>query len=366
MQNLLMKEGELSENKEIKRPQLSLWSRLGPSLLLGAFAVFLFKCAPLYTPLTLAAFLGYAATRLWKKWGLYLSLAALIGVSIFLLRTGHEALWTTILSTSIAVSWLLIYLGGQESQALADDWEEKMQTLEKQRQLLEKQCRDIGLKLKEEQRQCLAESQRANSLSAELSFVTSQARESLEHLERQRLHLSKEHQALSVEILVDQQKNAALQLALDHASAQLIELEQKLGALIYVEDESPVDEEEVSLEQVQQQYALLREQFEEKSVALDQARKELFRVENEFLSSQKTWEERELAPSDEVQAFCRDLQALESESRELEAHIATLQEFISSLLEPKKRPRAKKGKALEGEQEFLPELLQNKIDQSVL
>jgi chromosome segregation ATPase len=333
-----------------------MWSRFGPSLLLGAFAALLFKCAPLYTPLTLIAFLGYAATRLWTKGGIYLSLAALVGASAFSLRSSHEVLWTLILSISIALSWLLIYFGGQERAAFEEAWQQKLHALEKQLQDVEKQCLETQLKLSEEQRQCLAERQRAQALSAEVSFISSQARASLEGLERERLQLSTECRVLSEEIHSHQEKNAALQLALSESSGRALQVEEQLNALICSQGSSV----ETGLEGIQQQHALLREQFEEKSEALDQARKELFRVEHTLLSVQKMQEEKAFLPSDEMQAFCRDLQVLEKEVHDREHLIASLQDVVSSLLEPKKRPPPKNRKKPHHGEELLLESLINR------
>jgi hypothetical protein len=330
MQNFFAGEEKIAE------PRLSMWSRLGPALLLGAFAALLFKCAPPYTPFIAVAFLGYAATRLWGKGGLSLSLIALVLVWIFSLRSTHELLWTALLSISIAVSWLLIYFDGQESAAFEEGWNEKIHTLDKQRQDLERQCLETRLKLSEEQRQCLAERQHAQDLSAEISLVCSQSRDTLESFEQ-------EHHAFSEEIRSHQQKNAALQDSLSESSARISELEEQLSALTRAQETA---EEETGPQEIGQQYALLREQFEEKSATLDQTRKELFRAEQDLLSLQKMTEEQELAPCEEIQAFCRDLQLLEQEVGDREHLIALLEDLATSLSLPKKRPPAKKRKAL--------------------
>ena len=81
--------------------------------------------------------------------------------------------------------------------------------------------------------------------------------------------------------------------------------------------------------------ALLREQFEEKSDALDQTRKDLFKVENDFLGLQKAWEEKNLEPSEEAIALAEDLKTMEDQCIEMENQVIFLQDFISTLLVPK-------------------------------
>lgn len=360
MQNLLANESESHEKTTMRRLHHSIWSRSGPSLLLGAFAVFLFKSAPLYWPLTLTAFLGYTAIRLWKIRGLSLSLIALCGVAIFVLRSGGESLWTTVLSTSIAVSWLLIYLGGQESKELSSLKEEWIKSLEKEKSDLEKQLCEVNFKLAQERREHVGEKLRLSALTAESAC----GRQTIDVLKEELNKIREDCQVKTEENLAYQQKNAAVQLALDEAKNQLAQLQKQLlekedvrEPISVNADEEPSTEEKQKLEQIQYQYALLREQFEEKSDALAQARKELFRIENEFLSLQKAWEERELEPSGDLLAIRKDFQTLEEECIDLENQTTILQEIVSSLILPKKRPRSKKSKELLNEQGLLSDLI---------
>lgn len=371
MQNLHIKESELPEKKG--RQTVSLWSRSGPALLLGSFAVFLFKCAPFYWPLVLTAFLGYAAIRLLQRSGLLLSLIVLCGASIYILRSGNEPLWTSILAVSIACSWLLIYLGGLDGEALTDSRENRILCLEAELVRLEKQLRDKGLALSEQRRQSSNEKQHLSAQIAELALSLTQERQSLETSAKEREKLREECEILSQDIFTHLQKESASKHALESAQDQFAELKkqfdeltaQRIESKVDIEIEETSDEDHLRLEQVQHQFALLREQFEEKSETLDQTRKDLFKVENDFLSLQKAWEEKNLEPSEEAVAFGRDLKTLEDQCSEMENQVIFLQDFISSLLFPKKRPRAKKSKQPSDQQELLPDLIQTKIDHKV-
>lgn len=197
MQNLLTKASELHEKKEEPRQAISLWSRSGPALLLGAFAIFLFKSVPFYWPLVLTAFLGYAAIRLLQKSGLLLSLIALCGASVYILRSGQEPLWTTILAASIAVSWLLIYLGGLDIEALAYSREDRIHTLEAELLRLEKQLREKNGALSEQQRQSSNEKQSLSAQIAQSALSLTQERQALETSENEREKLREKCEILS-------------------------------------------------------------------------------------------------------------------------------------------------------------------------
>jgi chromosome segregation ATPase len=102
-----------------------------------------------------------------------------------------------------------------------------------------------------------------------------------------------------------------------------------------IQSKADIKEEKINLEQLQHQFTVLREQFEDKSEALDRARKDLFTIENDFLLLQKTWEESNLAPSEEVLSLCRDIKVLEEECMEMQNQIFFFQDLVSSLLDCK-------------------------------
>ena len=81
MQNLFVEERSAQKEGAEESAPISPWAGSGPILLLLAFAIFLFKTAPSYWPLTLTAFLGFSLIRLLGKRGLLLSLVALCAVT---------------------------------------------------------------------------------------------------------------------------------------------------------------------------------------------------------------------------------------------------------------------------------------------
>ncbi len=471
MHDLLSKEALPLEVKQEETPKILLWSRLGPALLLAAFAIFLFRAAPSYWPLTLTSFLGYAVICMLKKKGLLFSLIALLAVLIFM--PGKEVFWTALLGTSIAISWTLIYLGSLETDSFTASWEERFKSLEEDKQKVVKQLRTSLL---EEQNQRAAQKQRLDALVSENAnlqsrafeivrireentslqnkltelslkkvderqlaeqkqhldtalsenvnlqsrivelsriceeLLTKQGSETEEqkqrldtlqseniHLQNRVVELSRACDALSTKKITDaeeqkqrldtlqsenshlQSRVAELSRACDALSTQKItdaeEQKQRLDHLLHEntklqnriaelsiknEDETleTDPEEKFRLEQLQYQFAALRGQFEEKSEALNQARRDLFRVENEFLALQIAEEEKKYEPSPEDAAYLRDLKTLEENCKELELQVTALQDFISALLLPKKRANTKKTKELV--QELLPGLSRKK------
>ena len=326
---LLANENNVQEETEVSK--ISLWSRSGPGLLLGAFAIFLFKTAPIYWPLTLTAFLGYATIRLWKKSGLLLSLTALCCISILSFRSHHEHLWISLLSASIALAWFLIYLGGLDREAFTERKEETIRSLVQERQNLEKQVREIKASLS-------AEKHKSNTQSSESLIALTKAAQLAEAAEKEKQALLEKCNILSKNVSAYLSNESILQQALNNAQAQIAELHSKLSELTKVQE---VIEESPSDKQLQYQFALLREQFEDKSEALDKARKDLFAAENELLVLQKISEEKNCEAPDEAIAYFRDLKSLELTCLEMENQVLSLQDFITTLLTPKTRATPK-------------------------
>ncbi len=337
MTDLLTKEIPLPEKNMQAMP--SLWSRSGPVLLLTALAIALFKAAPIYWPLTLCAFLGYAAVKIGKKTGLLLSLAALCAASIFVLRSHPEYFWISVFSGSIALAFLLIYLGDLETQA-------SLETRENQLRALEEQVQEAKAVL-------FTEKQRAQAQLAESLLALTQQRQLAESAEKEKRALLQQCRTLSDEVLVHQEKTKERESDLESTKSQIAQLQAQLTALSAAsekkEETDEASQEEIhQLEQLRYQYALLREQFEEKSDTLDQTRKDLFRVENELLTLQKALEEKNCETPEEVVSYSQDLKLLEDVYRDTENQVVVLQDLVSSLLVPKKRsaPIFKKPKAV--------------------
>ena len=184
-------------------------------------------------------------------------------------------------------------------------------------------------------------------------------------LERERNELINQCSALSQDHLAIVLKQ---ERTVEESRIQIAQLQAQCEAFLQERGSQLLAEQlamqEAPEETLQFQFALLREQFEEKSQILDQTRKELFKVENDYLALQKAFEEKTLEPSEEILAVLNDLQVLEKECAQKEEVIASLQDFVSSLLSPKKRsPRSSKKSK---EQGMLPELIQTKIDQNTL
>jgi hypothetical protein len=307
----------------------SSWSQSGPLLLLGAFAVLVYKSAPSFWPLLITALVGYSACIGWKKKGLYYSIALLMAAAFFTISRGATGFWTSMLSLSIGCSWLLILLGKQE-----------MDQFYKETEALEEQLRQAA-KLHAEQHK---EKEHLNRHYA----ATAQA---LEGSEREKEQLNQRSHELGRQVL-------QLQHALEDEQAQLSHLKNQQNPPVVKQEEDP--EEKLQLSQVHRQLALLREQFEEKSDTLDKTRKELFHIENEFLALQKSQEEKALEAAEENLILVKDLNQFEEERRDLETQVQNLQEIITILQTPKKRVvRTRKLKV----REDLPDLIQDKIDQ---
>jgi hypothetical protein len=366
MENIQLNEGGVKEAKSKRVSAISLWSRSGPVLLLLSFAIFLFKSAPLYWPLTLTVFLGYAAVRLWNKGGLLLSLVGLSGTCIVMLSSGAEALWTVTLCIAVALSLLLIYLGGVDSELFYASITETLHAFDKERSELKKQLQEFKCALSKEQWHYAAEKQQLLAAHARDKEALAELLQSLQDMKQQGLRLSGKCEALESEVSASVGKESVLKSTLKEAEDRIEHLSSQVAKLSeHIKSTKNPDEssnEDSHIAEVRFQLNLLRGQFEEKSEALDLARKDLFRVENDLLLLQKVWEEKMHEPSEEVSAFCRDLKLLEKEIGERENQILILQDIIDALSTAQKAPAVKRRKKKSDEQSLLPGLIQRKID----
>lgn len=340
MDHLLIKENVLQESDKVDSLPLSKVGRSGPFLLLAAFAIMLFKAAPHYWPLTLTAFLGYAAIKVWEKKGLFLATAALCCICILTLRSSQEHFWVAILSGSIFSAWLLIYLGDQERKAIADERENQVNALVQEQKNLQQQIKEMKRSLSAEREKISALSQTHEKQLTELTH-----------------HAHQQHSVLSEEVAAHQQKAANHEQALGSAMEQIAQLQQQLAQRPAPQVEMEESQEEkLQIEQIRYQHALLREQFEEKSELLSQTRKELFQVENEYLSLQKAWEEKQWEAPEEFSAYVHDLKRAEEQTLEMQNQVDVLQEVISSLLLSKKRSPPRKTTRKSIKQKRMPDL----------
>ncbi len=368
MQNRFL-DNQSSKTNSAKIPFLT---QLGPLLLLGSFAAIILKSATLYWPLALTAFIGYATILYLKKSGFYLSLLILAFVSSLLIRMDMFHLWPLMLTSSIGLSWLLIFLSHQEISSIQLEHGKTISALEETRCDLEKQLREAKISLSKESKDLLAEKERLNALLIQAQLQSDHLVHSLNVSEKEKEKWKNKSEILLQDIFNAQRKEAAFQHALEDAQVQLLKLKNQMAALeAFQENEKkssnliPIEEdlqEKVRFEQLEHQYANLREQFEEKSEALDQARRELFKTENELLVLKKNGEEKAIEMTEEELRMVKDYKAMEEELREQEALISSLQEFVTVLLSPKKRSSRTK-KSVDKLEDGLPFLLQEKIDQ---
>lgn len=354
MQHLLSNDQELQINHEAEvQPKESLWGQLGPSLLLGSFAVLLLKSASLYWPLALTAVLGYITLLYLRRKGLFLSLC-ILATTFVLLRTKVDFFWPLMLSISIALSWTLIFLGNEARISAQEQQEENLSRLQESCKDLERRLHVAKVAISQESKDLVLEKE-------QLHTQLKQLQQALQLSEKEKDKLLEKCEALSQDAFTAQRKEIAFQHALEDAQTQLLKLKNQMASL----PESPKEvmsniipmeeansEEKIRIEQIQHQYANLREQFEEKSTLLDQARQELFKMENGLLSLQRTKEEELYEFPEESLALMAELKKMQEQVLTLETEVTILQDFITSLLEPKKRtPRSKKSSVKSAEQE---------------
>lgn len=102
------------------------------------------------------------------------------------------------------------------------------------------------------------------------------------------------------------------------------------------------EEESITDPQLERDYKQLKKQFDEKTVVLNQTRKDLFHLEGRLLAFQKEREHKETEINPAEVLLGDHLKEVEEECKGLEVEIAHLQDFISRLLAKKTPGRKKK------------------------
>jgi len=305
--------------------------RLGPALLLAAFAALFLKTSSIYWSFPLIGAVGYLSILFLRKTGFFFSLL-LLSASLFLFKTPSLS-FSLFLALSISLSWWLIL-----------SFEERRLSLEKNLLSLEEQ------KSAWEQEQKEAKNSYA-TLSHEIRSLREQkgawelAKREVASL-RTEITVAKIDEKKFQERCVELEKQLVERAsALEQANRETVQLKEELAAAKAKSEEKPEPtliplEETEDEKPLQYLYANLREQFEEKSVALDAARKELFHIENRLLGIQKEKEEDLAENSEEEKLLLTALKKVE----DLEGEVTALQEIVTILTTPKKRTtRAKKG-----------------------
>ncbi|HEY2811512.1 MAG TPA: hypothetical protein VGJ00_09025 [Rhabdochlamydiaceae bacterium] len=303
-----------------KEEQFLLLNALGPLCLNLGLSCALFKYAHALWPLVAASFLGVFLIGKWKKIGFICALA-LLAVALATVFHAKDAFWTSLLSVSIALSWLLMLLGDEE----------------------------IFL--------CIREYTRAlRVLQEKTVFLSAQ------HEERERVFFQEHKEvASSIESLKKALHSAHAYSAEQHARIEREEMEKEgwrlkadeLSSQLVTNESAEEDLEETrSLDVLRAQYAQLKEQFEEKSEILHQTRKELFAMESQFLSLQKEIEENARSPIPEDAFYTSISKQLEEEEQHWEIHTLALEELVSQLLLVKKPLRRKRKSSAEAQEDL--------------
>ncbi len=363
MRSLLIKYYQQLVPVCVHQGHLFFWAASGPLFLFAAFALLLFRTSWELWPFVLLSSIGLLASSLFKRPGFYLSLASLLTLAAFQYRILIEQPSCALFLSGTVLSWGIVLLGQEEISQWIGSEGQKKEALELSVRRLQEMVNLAHIQVEKEPKSSSDEFRAA--LASRNAAVENQNR-AYEEIEKLRQHID----ALNEEIVGYQRKEKAFQAALDDAQAQVIKykyakpLKPKEAVNPIVSQESdeenggPLPPQEVR--QLEHQYALLKEQFEEKSEALSLVRKELFRLEGKMALFQMKEEEKRFEGAEEL-AYQAQVQVLIEQCQDLETQVISLEEIISTLSVKEKlaRPRKAKLKAKKGS---LPEMLREVID----
>ncbi len=334
----------------------------GPLFLFATFALILFRASWETWPFVLLSSIGLLASVLFKRPGFYLSFFSLAALAAFRYKTLIEQPWCALFLAATALSWGIVLLGQEEIFQWIESENQEKEDRELSVRRLQEMVNLAHVQIEKEPKGSSDEFMAA--LASRNAAIESQNR-AYEEIEKLRQGID----ILNEKIAGYQRKEKAFQTALEDAQKQVIKykyaepLKTKEVVNPIVSQES--DEERrgplppQGVRQLEHQYILLKEQFEDKSEALGQARKELFRLEGEIVLFHMQEQEKGFGRDEEV---AYQVQALIEQCEDLEVQVILLEEIISSLNAEKKavKPRKSKARAKKGS---LPEMLQEVIDQ---
>lgn len=362
--------------------QVQFWALLGPSLLLLSLSVLLFKVSPhWYIPVS--AVMGIPLCVKWHMKGMTAALSCLLlltGVGYQNLELG-DLYWHVGLALAMAFSFIILTLSWEEAQGLVRHLQLESESRLDNLALLDEKWR------KAEEAWC-GERREAEATSATLSQELEKVQEDrqtfykLAQLARDELvHVRAQHDQLVQEVLYKKQQFAQLSERLDEAEETIQEFvdadaEKKLSVLVerltlaeketqalqiaknsleeqlkeirerlWVSerklesskkvDSGPSDGNE-NIRCIEAMYNQLKGQFEEKRMALDDARRELFHSREALLARQKEESEEQLGESIVDRSLQQALLELERQyahmERLYEEEIDGLKDLVAHLL----------------------------------
>lgn len=326
-------------------------SASGPLCLFGAFAFLLFRASWELWPFALLAAIGMLAVSLFKRKGFYAGFISLAVLAALEHRTVIEQPWCALFLTAAVFSWGITLLGHEE----IDQWLDMQKIKRGELEESNRQLQELVQRLQKEAKPFDEEFKAA--LASRNAAVESQHR-LCEEVEKARQQCD----ALNEQILGYQRKEKAFQAALEDAQSQVLKYKyaeplkarEIVNPIVPQESAEEKTETSVEMRQLQHRYAQLKAQFEEKSEALNQARRELFRLEGELTVVQKEAEEKQLASCSEDLDYQAQILTLAQQCQDLESQVQLLEELVSFQAVAKKSPKKTSEKKKEKEQP-LPE-----------
>jgi chromosome segregation ATPase len=316
------------------------------------------------------------------KSGIVISLILLAIFLSLILHLPFNIFWWSALLLSATLSGLLMALGQEKAAQMyattsslhRQEWQQQVESLERQskkeqlsyqqeKSTLASALERVEREKWEAQTRSAQESQSAKVhsqelatkiafLQGELKTVQMQQEQErvdqhgvVESLQQERSTLVQQGEMLSLQLT---EKSAALEKALkDTRCAE----EQSAGmqdALARVQAECCKAEEE--MRHLDQRSEQLRAQLDQKTVALQQIRKDFFDLEGKYVVLHKQWENASCEPESAVGSMIKQL---DGEYNDLGDQVLMLQEIVTELSQPKKITRVRKQKVKREIQESL-------------
>lgn len=370
-------------NSKAEKANTSLWGVVGPFLISCTFFIIAIRFSSMRWELPLIGLLGFLISSKWHWKGVLISICLLIGFLIYSLNVDSaEWLWLTVLTSSIAATFIITALSQEESRyaweilrhdaheqenaisALLHKYEDSKKELEQQQHLFSLKQDQFQTDIRLSQEKVVASEKLLKCTQEDLAKTHSQHQKIFQELASERLksdflqkQLEKEKAAnntflVELESLRRQHQYEIENLAkLKNAKilheTTIQDLNQRIDILSkeksaietsFTQLQNEFSNLSLNFQKLSEQttlpsnnnddrefrrmeglYNQLREQFAQKSALLDTTRQELFHAQEKLLKSQKEMDEYKLLHEREADAqISKILRSAENELRNSE------------------------------------------------
>lgn len=335
----------MKTNEANIEPQVSLWTVVCPALAIATAITLLLKGTAINFYLAILFLCGVIVCWRWHARGLLASITALVlfETYAFLVLPASERLWQLGMGLAMGTSFFVISMTFEEIQSLISGVErEATSRLKRVLQLdlqleafharIEHETKAAQIKIKDQSEEIQVYKRLLEDARNDLLITHEQQEKLMQELIQSRQELSKLHEQLE-EGMSSKERVEHVLVQKDKEIEQLWkEMQAAEEQILTLKTHGPSDMADPVARKWEGMYKQLRQQFEDKSRMVDEARKQLFQAEERLAAYEHEKEAKELAISDIEIDLQNALTHLESDKDQLEREVNHLHQLVGYLM----------------------------------